>query len=117
MVAFTQGLLQSADPKTLSGFFGPAEPTGIDPSSRAASPIPNIDGLESFNRSTSATSLPSLATEEHILDEKKERGDGVFRVSPQQFSLKTGGKLHVFELSLGGGPDFGNDRVSAFTGF
>lgn len=94
MVEFTQGLLQSADPKTLKAFFGPAD-SDID-SPRPTSPIP-ADDDEHTRTKSSDTDLEA----------------GMFQPSMKQFSLRVGDKVHIFELSLGGGAsDFGQDRVS-----
>lgn len=110
MVAFTQGLLQSTDPKTLRGFFDPSDSDAE--SSRAASPTPDDDAgsrmrASSPVRALSFTSLQSLAEAEH----EASPDDGVFHASPEQFSLRVGGRLHVFELSLCGTEVFGHDPV------
>ena len=121
MVAFTQGLLQSTDPKTLRGFFDPSDSSEND-SSRAASPSPTPEDVgeatpapsrgaraSSPVRALSFTSLQSLAEVEH----EPGPDDGVFQAEPSQsqFSLRVGGRLHVFELSLCGTEDFGHDPV------
>lgn len=127
MIAFTQGLLLSIDPKTLRTFFDPSETSEAD-SSSGSSPIPTPTGeLPSQapsrpsgtrlrvtsdagrQRPTSISSLQSLHAE---ADMEPSPNDGVFQASPTQFSLRVGGKIHVFELSLCGGDAFGNDRVS-----
>lgn len=90
MLEFTQGLLQSADPKTLTEFFGPTD--GAE-SPRASSPSPLDDDLQQ-------------KTPEFDLEA------GLVQASSKQFTLKTASQVHLFELSLGGGPDFGTDRVS-----
>jgi hypothetical protein len=91
MVEFTQGLLQSADPKTLNAFFGPS--TSDPDSSRAASPT-------------------QLDTEDVTGRSESDLEAGIFHPSPKQFSLRISEKLHVFELSLGGSDEFGLDQVS-----
>ena len=109
LVAFTQGLLQSADPKTLSGFFGPVEPSPAH-TPAATTPAAIDDRRPPLPNFPSGASVQTM--DDTFLDpERKERGDGIFRLSPKQFSLKFGDKLHVFELSLGGGPSFGQDLV------
>lgn len=117
MIAFTQGLLQSADPKTLSGFFGPVEPATLDLSAEPAPPVsPSVAEFDLTTlRSHSSTSLPALGRLDSLDANdsvEKSIGAGVFQASPKEFSLKIGGKLHVFELSLGGGGEFGQNPVS-----
>ena len=109
LVAFTQGLLQSADPKTLSGFFGPVEPSPAH-TPAATTPAALDDRRPPLPSFQSGASVQTM--DDTLVDpERKERGDGIFQISPKQFSLKFGEKLHVFELSLGGGPTFGQDLV------
>lgn len=91
MVEFTQGLLQSADPKTLDAFFGSS--VGNPDSPRPTSPNP-LDEEDASARSDSDLEA------------------GTIQASPKQFSLRINRKLHVFELSLGGSDEFGLDRVS-----
>lgn len=120
ILSFTKGLLQSVDADTLRDFFDPSDHSpdverpnspfadliAPDPksgndsprSSRAASPRP-----------LSISSLQSLRAETE--SERPSSSDGVFHVSARQFSLRAGGKVHVFELSLCGGPNFGKDKV------
>lgn len=132
IIGFTQALLQSTDPTTLANFFDPSEeesnPESAIPaldldteslqsdrklptprsrhSSRASSPPP---------RPVSISSLQSLHAESGIAPSPD---DGVFHASPKQFSLKIGGKVHVFELSLCGSEDFGHEQVCpAFSAF
>lgn len=128
MVAFTQSLLQSTDPKTLRNFFDPSD----ERSSRAASPEPPLDLTEEEPsrpsipiptprsrvssrasspppRPLSMSSLQSLHAESEI---EPSPTDGVFHASPKQFTLKVGGRVHVFELSLCGNDEFGLDPVS-----
>ena len=131
MIQFTQSLLQSTDPKTLRNFFDPSD----EASSRAASPEPAdpadnipepparaslaIPGPRSRRgsrasspppRPVSISSLQSLHAESEL---EMTPHDGVFHASPKQFTLKVGGRVHVFELSLCGNDEFGHDRVSA----
>ena len=121
MVAFTQGLLQSVDPKTLRGFFDPSDSEAC--SSRATSPLPTPTteekddpkfpdqrpgALASSTRPLSLSSLQSLHAEAE-LDSSPQ--DGVYNASPNQFSLRVGSRIHVFELSLCGGDDFGHDKI------
>lgn len=129
IVAFTQGLLQSIDPRTLRGLFDPSDSTDAD-SSRGSSPLPGVnlnlyeDGEKpsklgsgrlrvtsdvGSTRPTSLSSLQSLHAESEL---ESLPDDGVINASPTLFSLRVGGKIHVFELSLCGGDDFGHDRVS-----
>ncbi|GAA6018276.1 hypothetical protein JCM11491_005138 [Sporobolomyces phaffii] len=132
IISFTQALLQSTDPTTLANFFDPAgdEESPSDPSippldldaesisserkvptprsrhsSRASSPPP---------RPVSISSLQSLHAESDIAPSPD---DGVFHASPKQFSLKIGGRVHVFELSLCGSEEFGHDPRSADRAF
>lgn len=93
MVDFTQGLLRSADPKTLKAFFGPSDDDLDSP--RPTSPTPMEE--DDIAARSKATELDLEA--------------GMFQGSPKQFSIRIGGKLHVFELSLGGASDFGIDPV------
>lgn len=121
MVAFTQGLLQSVDPKTLRGFFDPSDSEAD--SSRASSPLPtpsadDKDDLKlptqrpgSLGSSARPLSISSLQTLHAEAELDSSPQDGVFNASPNQFSLRVGSRIHVFELSLCGGDDFGHDRV------
>ncbi|KAM0756367.1 LNS2-domain-containing protein [Meredithblackwellia eburnea MCA 4105] len=126
IIAFTQSLLQSTDPATLRGFFDPsssfATPFDSDlasqaggESSRAASPTPpdsrGRSRASSPVRPMSISSLQELAAGDG--DDAPTPGSSVFlHASPKQFSLKAGGKLHVFELSLCGSREFGGDRAA-----
>ncbi|SCZ91362.1 BZ3500_MvSof-1268-A1-R1_Chr1-2g01360 [Microbotryum saponariae] len=125
MVAFTQSLLQSTDPKTLRNFFDPSD----DQSSRAASPEPSDENettapsspdfkarhIRSYSRasspvpssSMSISSLQSLAA-----DSADSDAASLTQASPRQFTLKVGSKVHVFELSLCGTEAFGQDRAA-----
>lgn len=120
IIAFTQGLLQSTDPKTLRNFFDPSD----DRSSRAASPEPPdldkspsqlaVGSPASRSRASSPPrplSISSLQSIHADSESVPSPTDGVYHASPRQFTLKTGGKLYVFELSLCGGEDFGQDKV------
>lgn len=123
IIAFTQGLLQSTDPKTLRNFFDPSD----ERSSRAASPEPpDLDkspvqaavSPKSRSRAGSRASSPprplsisSLQSIHADIDNVPSPTDGVYHASPRQFTLKSGGKLYVFELSLCGGEDFGQDKA------
>lgn len=127
MIAFTQGLLQSTDPKTLRNFFDPSDDNDSSRTvSRAASPEP--EDLEDIRplpipararsrvnsrassppRPLSISSLQSIHAGSELAPSPD---DGVFHASPKQFTLRIGGRVHVFELSLCGGEDFGLDRV------
>jgi hypothetical protein len=144
MVAFTQGLLQSTDPKTLREYFDPSnEEEFTTGSSRPTSPVPDklandsessssiladkssvkssqtvrsraSSRATSPNRALSISSLQTLAE----TDTDSSKNDGVFHASPKQFTLKVGGRVHVFELSLCGDVEFGANEVSheAFRG-
>ncbi|GAA5922827.1 phosphatidate phosphatase PAH1 [Sporobolomyces koalae] len=132
IISFTQALLQSTDPTTLANFFEPStdEEAGADSSvppldlnpgtpasdrkvpetrsrhsSRASSPPP---------RPVSISSLQSLHAESEIAPSPD---DGVFHASPKQFSLKIGGKVHVFEMSLCGSEEFGHEQRAADRAF
>ena len=127
IIGFTQALLQSTDPTTLANFFDPSEED-----STAESAIPALDlETESITsdrklptprsrhssrasspppRPVSISSLQSLHAESGIAPSPD---DGVFHASPKQFSLKIGGKVHVFELSLCGSEDFGHEQVGS----
>ncbi|ORY90269.1 Lipin/Ned1/Smp2-domain-containing protein [Leucosporidium creatinivorum] len=127
VIAFTQGLLQSTDPKTLRNFFDPSDERSPTPS-RAASPEPfeeedaplrplptplhtrsrGHSRASSPPRPLSISSLQSLHAEAEL---EPSPTDGVFHASPKQFTLKIGGKVHVFELSLCDSDDFGRDRA------
>ncbi|KAI5481481.1 lipin 1 [Pseudohyphozyma bogoriensis] len=120
MIAFTQGLLQSTDPKTLRGFFDPADSEAE--SSRAASPTPlsldddiSVDSSIPSPRSKSPIPAETISELQSLASESEARPpsptDGVFHASPKQFSLRVSGRLHVFELSLCGNEDFGHDRT------
>lgn len=130
VIAFTQGLLQSTDPKTLRNFFDPSDERSPTPS-RAASPEP-------FEEDSDAAPIRPLPTPLHMRSRAHSRAsspprplsisslqslhaeaeldpsptDGVFHASPKQFTLKIGGRVHVFELSLCDSDDFGRDKVS-----
>ncbi|GAA6002640.1 hypothetical protein JCM10207_007606 [Rhodosporidiobolus poonsookiae] len=127
IIAFTQALLQSTDPTTLRGFF---DDGGVDEAdrSRASSPIPPLeldapavgssDALERKIRPRSrvssrassppprALSISSLQNIHNDADLSPSPSDGVYHASPRQFTLKTGGTVHVFELSLCGSEEF-----------
>ncbi|KAL8286632.1 hypothetical protein RQP46_004160 [Phenoliferia psychrophenolica] len=112
MVAFTQGLLQSTDPQTLRGFFDPSSDSSeFDSSSRAASPTPEDKDDNRSARASSPVRALSFTSLQSLAEESHEPGpdDGVFNANPRQFSLRVGGRLHVFELSLCGTEDFGHD--------
>lgn len=122
---FTQALLQSTDPGTLRTLFGED-----DASSRASSPVPHLD-LEkgegpassserrigprpraSSPRPVSVSDLQSIHAESDIASSPD---DGVYHATPKQFTLRTGGTVHVFELSLCGTEAFAQvDKVRLF---
>ncbi|TKA53096.1 hypothetical protein B0A53_03976 [Rhodotorula sp. CCFEE 5036] len=118
IIAFTQALLQSTDPTTLGSFFD-----GTDELSRAATPIPALDLADAAQepasdnrrhsraesmRSERATSpgRPVSISDLQSLHAEAEGtpapDDGVYQATPMQFSLKSGGTVFVFELSLCG---------------
>lgn len=117
IIAFTQALLQSTDPTTLGSFFD-----GTDELSRAATPTPTLDLADGAHepasdnrrprtesmRSERATSpgRPVSISDLQSLHAEAEGtpapDDGVYQATPMQFSLKSGGTVFVFELSLCG---------------
>ncbi|GEM06033.1 lipin 1 [Rhodotorula toruloides] len=112
VMLFTQALLQSTDPSTLRSLFGEDDAT-----SRASSPVPHLDldkadgGGDSADRKigprprassprpVSVSDLQSIHAESDIASSPD---DGVYHATPKQFTLRTGGTVHVFELSLCG---------------
>ncbi|BGO99118.1 lipin Ned1 [Rhodotorula toruloides] len=109
VMLFTQALLQSTDPSTLRNLFGDDDPT-----SRASSPVPHLDldkaddsserrigprPRASSPRPVSVSDLQSIHAESDIASSPD---DGVYHATPKQFTLRTGGTVHVFELSLCG---------------
>ncbi|GAA5867929.1 hypothetical protein JCM3774_004727 [Rhodotorula dairenensis] len=118
IIAFTQALLQSTDPTTLGSFFD-----GTDELSRAATPIPPLD-LADATREADAASSPRRRADSVRSERATSPGrpvsisdlqslhaeaegvpapdDGVYQATPMQFSLKSGGTVFVFELSLCG---------------
>jgi hypothetical protein len=122
MVAFTQGLLSSVDPRTLRGFFDPAD---SEPSSSRASPLPTPSDLSEGKlarpRITSPLGssqslphdIPSTNGEAESAIASLSSVEGLLHASNKQFLLRVGGKVIVFELSLCGGDDFGHNRVSS----
>ena len=128
VIAFTQGLLSSTDPKTLRNFFDPSDERSNTPS-RAASPEPfdldtevpprtrpthNSTRSRAHSRASSPSRALSISSLQSLHAESEEPAptDGVFHASPKQFTLKIRGKVHVFELSLCGSDTFGSDKVS-----
>ncbi|GAA5997262.1 phosphatidate phosphatase PAH1 [Rhodotorula paludigena] len=122
IIAFTQALLQSTDPTTLRSFFDEEENR-----SRASPPVPPLDlndpratpepesksGLPPRSRTSSRASSPPrpISIQDlHAIHADSEHAsspdDGVYHASPKQFTLKTGGSMHVFELSLCGSEGF-----------
>ncbi|KAK4049622.1 lipin Ned1 [Microbotryomycetes sp. JL221] len=124
VMAFTQALLQCSDPKTLRNFFDPSD----ERSSRATSPEPFLPSdddrfgrastpLSGRLRADSRASSPPRPTSKSSLQTLRADGegdispaDGMFHATPKQFTLKVGSKVHVFELSLCGGGDIGEDK-------
>ncbi|GAA5981356.1 hypothetical protein JCM10908_004080 [Rhodotorula pacifica] len=117
IIAFTQALLQSTDPTTLGSFFD-----GTDELSRAATPIPPLDLAETTRDSDSETrsrrsgsvrseraaspgrpvSIYDLQSLHAEAEGSPAPDDGVYQAAPMQFSLKSGGTVFIFELSLCG---------------
>ncbi|GAA5862364.1 hypothetical protein JCM1840_004158 [Sporobolomyces johnsonii] len=132
IIGFTQALLQSTDPTTLRNFFDPADEvlsptdTGIPPldidssleqpaERKIPTPRSRVNSRASSPpRPVSISSLQSLHAESDIAPSPD---DGVFHASPKQFTLKIGGRVHVFELSLCGSEGFGHDQASADRAF
>ncbi|GAA5827197.1 hypothetical protein JCM11251_001166 [Rhodosporidiobolus azoricus] len=128
IITFTQALLQSTDPTTLRDFFADPRMPEDESSPRASSPIPLLD-LDSPSstdfalerkirprsrtssrasspppRALSISSLQSIHAEADALPATPN--DGVYHASPKQFTLKTGGSVYVFEMSLCGSEEF-----------
>ncbi|GAA6064210.1 hypothetical protein JCM10212_001623 [Sporobolomyces blumeae] len=134
VIRFTQALLQSTDPTTLRNFFD--DPNDEDSGPDSAVPALDLNDVTELSasdrkahaprsrhssrasspppRPVSISSLQSLHAESEIAPSPD---DGVFHASPRQFSLKIGGKAHVFELSLCGNEDFGHDQASTDRAF
>ncbi|GAA5855085.1 hypothetical protein JCM8547_002374 [Rhodosporidiobolus lusitaniae] len=139
IIAFTQALLQSTDPTTLRTFFDDPRMPEDEAPPRASSPVPPLEldapasSLPSDNfaperkirprtrvssrasspppRALSISSLQSIHAESDL---SPAPDDGVYQGSPMQFTLRTGGSTHVFELSLCGSEEFQQiDRTSA----
>ncbi|GAA5986692.1 hypothetical protein JCM11641_001364 [Rhodosporidiobolus odoratus] len=142
IIAFTQALLQSTDPTTLRNFF---DDSGVadDAPPRASSPIPPLDldapaipspadylaperKIRPRSRVSSRASSPppralsisSLQSIHAEADLSPKTDDGVYHASPNQFTLKTGGSMHVFEMSVCGSEEFQqHDKATADTLF
>ncbi|BGP52629.1 lipin Ned1 [Rhodotorula sphaerocarpa] len=118
IVAFTQALLQSTDPTTLHSFFDGTDelsrgmsslaPLDLADTTQTASAVEADGGAEPPRRSARASSpgrpvsildLQSLHAEAEGVPAPD---DGVYQATPMQFSLKSGGTVFVFELSLCG---------------
>ncbi|GAA5888764.1 hypothetical protein JCM6882_002843 [Rhodosporidiobolus microsporus] len=127
IITFTQALLQSTDPTTLRDFFAdPRMPENETPP-RASSPIPPLDldapspdlaperKIRPRSRVSSRASSPppralSISSLQSIHAEADSTpstpDDGVYHASPRQFTLKTGGSVYIFEMSLCGSEEF-----------